>query len=152
MKVDVKDNNNFEVEIKRSLTDNQRVLTIKTADKTIDITFEDYHELKKVHDVIGHELMTAYVSKSVTIGAVNGDNNDRTDKFGDNNRCLSSDIYLSPDDRKNGFAVGISPNVTEINANAINAHPIANSHDVYWNLTSSYTNTSGKGYSDTKPL
>lgn len=151
MKVDVKDNNNFEVEIKRSLTDNQRVLTIKTADKTIDITFEDYHELKKVHDVIGHELMTAYVSESITIGAVNGDNNGRT---GGSGGCAysSSDTYLSPDERVNGYAVGISPNVTEINANAINAHPIANSHDVYWNLTSSYTNTSGKAYSDTKPL
>lgn len=144
MKVDVKDNNNFEVEIKRSLTDNQRVLTIKTADKTIDITFEDYHELKKVHDVIGHELMTAYVSKSVTIGEVNGNNN-RTD--------LSANIYLSPDDkRKNGYATCIRPNVTEINDDAIDAHSIANSHNVCWHLTSSYANTSDKGYSDTKSV
>lgn len=143
MKVDVKDNNNFEVEIKRSLTGNQHVLTIKTADKTIDITFEDYHELKKVHDVIGHELMTAYVSKSVTIG-VNGSNN-ITD--------LSANIYLSPDDkRKNGYATCIRPNVTEINDDAIDAHPIANSHNVCCHLTSSYANTSDKGYSDTKSV
>lgn len=144
MKVDVKDNNNFEVEIKRSLTDDQHVLTIKTADKTIDITFEDYHELKKVHDVIGHELMTAYVSKSVTIGEVNGNNN-RTD--------LSANIYLSPDDkRKNGYATCIRPNVTEINDDAIDAHSIANSHNVCCHLTSSYANTSDKGYSDTKSV
>ena len=144
MKVDVKDNNNFEVKIKRSLTGNQYVLTIKTADKTIDITFEDYHELKKVHDVIRHELMTAYVSESVTIGEVNGNNN-RTD--------LSANIYLSPDDkRKNGYATCIRPNVTEINDNAIDAHPIANSHNACWQLTSSYANTSDKGYSDTKSV
>ena len=144
MKVDVKDNNNFEVEIKRSLTDDQHVLTIKTADKTIDITFEDYHELKKVHDVIGHELMTAYVSKSVTIGEVNGNNN-RTD--------LSANIYLSPDDkRKNGYATCIRPNVTEINDDTIDAHSIANSHNVCWHLASSHANTSDKGYSDTKSV
>lgn len=144
MKVDVKDNNNFEAKIKRSLTGNQYVLTIKTADKTIDITFEDYHELKKVYDVIRNELMTAYVSESVTIGEVNGNNN-RTD--------LSPNIYLSPDDkRKNGYATCIRPNVTEINANAINAHPIANSHNVCCHLTSSYANTSDKGYSDTKSV
>ena len=152
MKVDVKDNNNFEVEIKRSLTDNQRVLTIKTADKTIDITFEDYNELKKVHDVIDHELMTVYASESITIGAVNGDNNGRT---GGSGGCAysSSDTYLSPEDKKkNGYATCIRPNVTEINANAINAHPIANSHNVCCHLTSSYANTSDKGYSDTKSV
>ena len=144
MKVDVKDNKNFEVKIKRSLTGNQYVLTIKTADKTIDITFEDYHELKKVYDVIRHELMTAYVSESVTIGEVNGNNN-RTD--------LSTNIYISPDDkRKNGYATCIRPNVTEINDDTIDAHSIANSHNVCCHLTSSYANTSDKGYSDTKPL
>ena len=150
MKVNVKDNKNFEVKIKRSLTGNQYVLTIRTDDKIIDITFEDYHELKKVYDVIRHELMTAYVSESVTIG-VNGNNNGRT---GGSGGCAysSSDTYLSPDERVNGYAVGISPNVTEINDDAIDAHPIANSHNVCCHLTSSYANTSDKGYSDTKSV
>lgn len=151
MKVDVKNNNNFEVKIKRSLTGNQYVLTIKTADKTIDITFEDYHELKKVHDVIGHELMTAYTFESVTIDAINENNNNG--RSGGSGGCTysSSDTYLSPDERVNGYAVGISPSVTEFNADAIDAYRITDS-GIHKVSTSSYTNTSGKEYSDTKPI
>lgn len=62
MKVDVKDNNNFEAKIKKNLTGNQYTLTIKTGNKTIDITFEDYNELKTVYDVIADELMTVCCS------------------------------------------------------------------------------------------
>lgn len=144
MKVDVKNNNNFEANIKRSLTGNQYILTIKSGDKTIDITFENYDELITVHNVIGHELMAA---ESVTIDTVNRNNNVRS------GGCAysSSDTYLSPDERVNGYAVGISPSVTEFNADAIDAYRITDS-GIHKVSTSSYTNTSGKGYSDTKPL
>lgn len=151
MKVDVKNNNNFEANIKRSLTGNQYILTIKSGDKTIDITFENYDELITVHNIIAHELMAA---ESVTIGenlyaedAVNGNNNVRS------GGCAysSSDTYLSSDERVNGYAAGISPSVTELNADAIDAYRIIDS-GIHKVSTSSYTNTSGKEYSDTKPL
>lgn len=107
MKVDVKNNNNFEANIKRSLAGNQYILTIKSGDKTIDIIFENYDELKTVHNIIGRELMTAYTFESVTIDAINENNNKG----------------------RSGGSGGI--------------HKIS---------TSSYTNTSGKEYSDTKPI
>lgn len=80
MKVDVKDNKNFEASIKKSLTGNQYVLTIKTSNKTIDITFEDYNELKTVYDVIADELTTVYC----------GNNTYPTD-FGGGAICINPD-------------------------------------------------------------
>lgn len=148
MKVDVKNNNNFEANIKRSLAGNQYILTIKSGDKTIDIIFENYDELKTVHNIIGRELMTAYTFESVTIDAINENNNN-----GRSGGCTysSSDTYLSSDERVNGYAVGISPSVTEFNADVIDAYRITDS-GIHKVSTSSYTNTSDKEYSDTKPI
>ena len=148
MKVDVKNNNNFEANIKRSLAGNQYILTIKSGDKTIDIIFENYDELKTVHNIIGRELMTAYTFESVTIDAINENNNS-----GRSGGCTysSNDTYLSSDERVNCYAAGISPSVTELNADAIDAYRIIDS-GIHKVSTSSYTNTSGKEYSDTKPL
>ena len=151
MKVDVKNNNNFEANIKRSLAGNQYILTIKSGDKTIDIIFENYDELKTVHNIIGRELMTAYTFESVTIDAINENNNNG--RSGGSGGCTysSSDTYLSSEERVNGYAVGISPSVTEFNADAIDAYRITDS-GIHKVSTSSYTNTSGKEYSDTKPI
>lgn len=125
MKVDVKDNNNFEASIKKSLTGNQYVLTIKTSNKTIDITFEDYNELKTVYDVIADELTTVYC----------GNNTYPTD-FGGGAICINPDAIKNENDNR-----------------TIGSCVIGIGYDDKHRLpTSSHTNTSGKMHSDTKPL
>lgn len=59
MKIDVniKDNKKFKAKINRTLTGDQYILTIDTNDKLIDIIFEDYDELKKMHDLLSKEVI-----------------------------------------------------------------------------------------------